>query len=335
MSQQATLSPSPLLFRESGPSSYTGAWQERGQSSDHIASTDSQQRPRTTQPRSEQVESLFVEQEEMSQALRSPQLPRLGSQGSQTIIDLTEDLSDEPEIVAVNYAPRPPTRPPTRPPRARSQSQSQRPPAFQRSDSSNLADIIDLTSDAGDAEVEFQHSRQLPPLPRPPEQERLRPRRPNIPPPPPGPRRFEEASTGSFFIPRHPIARFTGYGALLIEHAAFPLREFFGGQGHPLMDEIQQVIGQPMPEHLDYRNNAFESRKPEHVPPPKARENFTRSPAEGDVVICPSCEEELVHEKNEGEPAAKKNGKPLTRKEREEHPFWVVKECGHVSSNFK
>jgi uncharacterized Zn finger protein (UPF0148 family) len=49
------------------------------------------------------------------------------------------------------------------------------------------------------------------------------------------------------------------------------------------------------------------------------------------TVICPSCEEELIHNKEIEEPVAKKNGKAPTRKEREEHPFWVVKECGHVS----
>jgi len=51
-------------------------------------------------------------------------------------------------------------------------------------------------------------------------------------------------------------------------------------------------------------------------------------------VICPSCEEELIHNKEpEEEPVVKKGGKAPTKKEREEHPFWVVKECGHVYCN--
>ncbi|RFU30102.1 hypothetical protein B7463_g6273, partial [Scytalidium lignicola] len=330
MSQQVALSPSPVLFRDSGSSSYDGAWQERGRVSDHGSSTVHGQRRRTQHPHNQPEQSLFVEQEESSEQSESQQLPHLENHGSQTVIDLTQDFSDEPEIVAVNYAPRPPSRPR----QARSQSQSQRPPALQRSDTSNLADIIDLTNDAGEAEVQFQHSRGLPPLFRAPENERLRSRR--LPPAPQPSRRTEESDAGSFFVPRHPqhgpIARFAGFGALLIGHAAFPLREFFG-QGHPMMDEIQQVIGQPMPDHLDYRNNAFESRKPEHVAPPPAREKFTRSPKEDDVIICPSCEEELVHRKDEDEPVTKKSGKPLSRREREEHPFWVVKECGHVYCN--
>jgi hypothetical protein len=72
-------------------------------------------------------------------------------------------------------------------------------------------------------------------------------------------------------------------------------------------------------------------QKPDHVPPEPAKDGFTRSPTEKDVVICPSCEEELVHDKDPEEPVVKKGGKAPTRKEREEHPFWVVKACGHVS----
>jgi hypothetical protein len=39
----------------------------------------------------------------------------------------------------------------------------------------------------------------------------------------------------------------------------------------------------------------------------------------------------LVHDKDLDEPVVKKNGKPPSKKEREEHPFWVAKDCGHVS----
>jgi hypothetical protein len=86
-----------------------------------------------------------------------------------------------------------------------------------------------------------------------------------------------------------------------------------------------------MPGVMDYGNAAWADRKPEHVPPPKARDNFTRSPVEEDTIICPSCEQELVHNKDNQEPPLKKSSKAPTRKDREEHPFWVVKECGHVS----
>jgi hypothetical protein len=42
---------------------------------------------------------------------------------------------------------------------------------------------------------------------------------------------------------------------------------------------------------------------------------------------------ELVAEKGNEEPVAvrKSNGKTPNKKDREEHHFWVVKECGHVS----
>jgi hypothetical protein len=88
--------------------------------------------------------------------------------------------------------------------------------------------------------------------------------------------------------------------------------------------------GQAMPDRMNYERVPFGDRKPDHVAPPKAREGFTRSPTENDVVVCPSCDEELVHVKDAEEPVFKKGGKAPTRKEREEHPFWVVKECGHV-----
>lgn len=41
----------------------------------------------------------------------------------------------------------------------------------------------------------------------------------------------------------------------------------------------------------------------------------------------------MIHDKEPDEPAVKKGGKAPTRKEREEHPFWVVKSCGHVYCN--
>lgn len=82
-----------------------------------------------------------------------------------------------------------------------------------------------------------------------------------------------------------------------------------------------------------------EPRKAEHVPPPPVGEGFTRSPKEDDVIVCPACEEELVVGPEEpaagttpvatGKQAAK--AKARSRKDREEHPFWVVRDCGHVS----
>jgi hypothetical protein len=92
----------------------------------------------------------------------------------------------------------------------------------------------------------------------------------------------------------------------------------------------------PMHEHVRQ-----EPRKAEHVPPPPVGEGFTRSPKEDDVIVCPACDEELVVGPEEpavgttptatGKTAVK--AKARSRKDREEHPFWVVRECGHVYCN--
>jgi hypothetical protein len=101
--------------------------------------------------------------------------------------------------------------------------------------------------------------------------------------------------------------------------------------GQEIMDHIQAMHDeQVMPGIMNYHNHAFVDRKPQHVAPPPAKDGFTRSPEESQTIICPSCEEELVHRKDE-EPIVRKGGKAPTRKEREEHPFWVLKECGHVN----
>jgi hypothetical protein len=96
---------------------------------------------------------------------------------------------------------------------------------------------------------------------------------------------------------------------------------------------------QQMPHVLNYEHHAFAPRpppaKPEHQPPAKATEGFTRSPLEEDIIICPACEEELVSQPDGTvEPAAapkKVSSRPPSKKDREEHPFWAVRACGHVS----
>ncbi|RKF80776.1 putative cell cycle control protein [Golovinomyces cichoracearum] len=87
---------------------------------------------------------------------------------------------------------------------------------------------------------------------------------------------------------------------------------------------------QNMASHMDYGQGSH-NRTPEHVPPPAARDNFTRSLTGSDTIICPSCEEELIQ--NKDEPLIKKGKKTISKKDREEHPFWVAKECGHVYCN--
>lgn len=69
--------------------------------------------------------------------------------------------------------------------------------------------------------------------------------------------------------------------------------------------------------------------KPPHVPPPPAREGFTRNTGEGVVAVCASCGEELAYDPDgcQDDPPAKR---ARSRKEREEHHFWAVMACGHV-----
>lgn len=93
--------------------------------------------------------------------------------------------------------------------------------------------------------------------------------------------------------------------------------------------------------HFDYTAHAFAApvrpvatAEPEYVAPPPVPEGFTRTPDQEDVAICPGCEEELVAHKIDGDYVStktKKSGKAPTKTEREQHPFWVIKECGHVS----
>jgi hypothetical protein len=87
------------------------------------------------------------------------------------------------------------------------------------------------------------------------------------------------------------------------------------------------------PGHLNYAGNGFgreaEREKPVHIPPPAPRQGFTRTTGDDIVAICVSCENELQYDPDDkDEPPAKK---VKTRKDREEHHFWAVKSCGHVS----
>ena len=244
--------------------------------------------------------------------------PRLEHQASQTIIDLTEE-PEEPSAHLRNH---------------REQSRSQRPPQLGRSDSLGFGELIDLTEDNGEEDIIIIGGRELPRenAPRNRRLNSLALRREESPslfmPLLPGPPR----NIHRLFAAPAPDA--VGLARVAME------RTFHAIQGnHPLafdldvLDRFQLLPAQAMPGAMDYRNQAFAEQKPEHVPPKPAKEGFTRSPTEDDTIICPSCEEELVHNKDDEEPVVKKGGKPPTKKEREEHPFWVVKECGHVDSS--
>jgi hypothetical protein len=66
---------------------------------------------------------------------------------------------------------------------------------------------------------------------------------------------------------------------------------------------------------FDMGDDRADTASPPIIPPSAAPEGFTRSPAEGDELVCPNCEEELCI----GNSDLKKQ-------------VWIVKACGHVSS---
>ncbi|KAL2075671.1 hypothetical protein VTL71DRAFT_614 [Oculimacula yallundae] len=324
MSHSATLSPSPVGYMGPTANLFSAAPRIPPASTNYNL-----ERRRTSHPHNSQLQPRLSE--DMPDRSQSQQRPRLEHRASQTIIDLTDD-QDEP-------AP---------PPRG---NRPVRPPALGRSDAVSLGDFIDLTDDSAEQDVIFTGERHLPP---------------NPPRPGPGPRLMNanarsvpavvfRAHSPSLFLPARqyqPAAmddrRFAGMAphGMGIGDFLGGLNRADGGAGmagirnlpqnfmdHLNMAQQMQRI-QAMPHGLNYQHAAaLAEQKPEHVAPPPAREGFTRSPKEDQVLICPSCEEELIQDNGIEEPVVKKSGKAPTKKEREEHPFWVVKECGHVFCN--
>ncbi|EAQ88766.1 hypothetical protein CHGG_05385 [Chaetomium globosum CBS 148.51] len=85
--------------------------------------------------------------------------------------------------------------------------------------------------------------------------------------------------------------------------------------------------------HSESRQRATVPRpNPTTFPPPPAREGFTRDTGNDDnVIICPSCEEELKYDPDAGIDDSTRPAKKIrTRKDHEEHHFWALKDCGHV-----
>jgi hypothetical protein len=239
--------------------------------------------------------------EDMSQRPR-PNPPRLEHRASET---LTIDLTDETDDIPAEE---------TRP-------QGQSPTG--RNSGVDEPNIIDLTDD-NDVEITRVAQRPLP---------SIGDMDLNVPPP--------ALRHRHLFLPQEPPRNINRvFPARNPLHGGFHISA--GGQGeiifHPspdflehiqMLEDAQAIAGQM---DLQPQNGAHPHSRPNHVPPPAAKEGFTRSPTEKDVVICPSCEEELIHDKGPDELVVKKGSKAPTRKEREEHPFWVVKNCGHVSA---
>jgi hypothetical protein len=66
--------------------------------------------------------------------------------------------------------------------------------------------------------------------------------------------------------------------------------------------------------HLGFANSQEREETPTYDAPAAAPEGFTRSPQEGDVLVCPNCDDELCV----GDDDKKKQ-------------VWIVRGCGHVS----
>lgn len=266
------------------------------------------------------------------------------------VIDLTEE-PDSPEDVVVisNHHRRNPQQRSGRPANPRRQpSQNNRAPPLARSDGSILgAPIIDLTGMDDDApSPPPQIVLPLPPVnnlggrdPR----HRAQPRPASIPPIREAINLLDEDNNGgrSFLNAAQQALGNLGHLGNL----------FAGGNPmriHQLMQEgyeVHQIGGNnrahadrhPNPNPLqgnipnfNYRANGYNNApaKPKYVPPPPPKEGFTRDTGSDVEAICPGCLEELAYDADDDESPPSK--KARTRKDREVHHFWAVKDCGHV-----
>lgn len=253
------------------------------------------------------------------------------------VIDLTgePDTPDEPEAIvaprarAMNAGQITAGRNPRR-----QMSLNQRTPSLSRSDGSllgNHANVIDLTLDDS---------------PAPPPMPLQLPRRDN--PEPPRQNRHQRHHHRNRHAARAQPVNLddqAGFGARLVAGFARRLDLFRHlGLGNQHDVEVQFIGGaldmdNPLAGNapdLDYRANGNNGPpKPAHVPPPAPRDGFTRDTgAADDVVVCPSCEQELKYDPdsaNDDTMSARMPKKPRTRKDQEEHHFWALKDCGHVS----
>lgn len=264
---------------------------------------------------------------------------RRSAASSGIIIDLTSDQDDIPSSPAPHRR------------TARINAPSPRPPPTLGRSEARLEQVVDLTADDDDDDEDdtiiITHSRERS-IPLPP-RGRL-PQPPSITPPYGegirvhtirGTYILNENQMGPARPPpeRHlPVGeRAIGGMRALYENGAdiiMNIHNLMGLNHDELVGGMPFLGGYPaMPNVMDYGRVALQENKPEHVPPPPVGDGFTRSPTENDTAICPSCEEELIHRKDGDEPMAKKSRGAPSRKDREEHPFWVVKDCGHVFCN--
>lgn len=207
------------------------------------------------------------------------------------------------------------------------------------------AEVIDLEAprppsltrqhaiDVSEPDVQFVGERLIP-------GQRFPPRATVAPPPRPAPRptqylaqfptfnRMHEFMFGAARHPApHPPRNPTGEWAWHNPLQNVTLLSAPWDEGQPYAHRIHRHPGEAAPFHLpgalNYAAAAFDINiRPPPEPPraspileplPPARDGFTRSPAEGDALVCPSCGDELCT----GDDDLKRQ-------------VWVIKSCGHV-----
>jgi hypothetical protein len=154
-------------------------------------------------------------------------------------------------------------------------------------------------------------------------------------PPPPGNRFFGQQVAD--FFGNFPLGNLIGIGGRVRDPDIVVVDRPMDGQG---FNNAAPLPGLPF--QLNYAHHPFQHHgapvgapasppKPKHEPPAPAKDGFTRDTCEDQILICPSCEEELAYDPDEEEDNGPPTKKQRTKKDKAEHHFWAVKECGHVS----
>lgn len=321
-------------------------------------------------PRLSRLENLLARPHQPPQRVESPEddelfemevgsLPRgRGSRGQApepvrvparaSVIDLTNEPDSPEEIAASSFLRNsaqaaPANLPSSRRNRAnpRRQQLLGRTPSLSRSDGSILgaAPVIDLTLDDDDMEhMEpglFGNPRRpvLPPIRRRPPGDARRPIDLVVENPDEGVRNYFTARLNR--SPGNPLSSISSFLSGLMGDTP-PFNTLASVRTGPLHTVAHNPLGNNMP-NFNYRGNGYNNQgepKPPFIPPPPARPGFGRDTAEDVNFICPSCEEELKYDPDAERAKARPAKKARNRKDREEHHFWAVKECGHVSDGF-
>ncbi|RAL64833.1 hypothetical protein DID88_001429 [Monilinia fructigena] len=334
-SHTRSISSSPVLVRER-PSNFGSSSSRLPPPANNPASTSQERRHIPNNNSISGQSSRPLQSLRTSAEMEASSRPAPLQNRPEFVIDLTSDQEDAPA--------------PVEPPRRANRMHAfPRPPPRLGRGEARLEQVVDLTADDDDDDtIVITHSRErsiplpretrLPPMPRlvghfarmgQPVQLGGRATPPTF--------RAGHDNGNQMEPPRPPPGRISGGFRALYENGAdiiMDIHNFMGlGRANLVEDDHVDFHFFGMPNELDYGRVALQNNQPEFVAPPPVGAGFTRSPTESDTAICPSCEEELIHRKDAAEPLIKKARGPPSRKDREEHPFWVVKDCGHVFCN--